>query len=71
MNQPCELLQKCGFFMNYQDDSEVVKQGWIRIYCESVEKSEKCQRKKIRNQTGKPPSDNLSPTGKYLMSSVL
>jgi len=28
--------------------------------------SEKCERKKIRKQTGKPPADNMAPTGKML-----
>jgi hypothetical protein len=66
MVQQCESLAKCGFFNNYKGNSEVVKEGWISLFCESWEKSEKCERKKIRKQTGKPPIDNMTPTGKIL-----
>ena len=66
MDQKCELLEKCGFFITFKGNAEVVKQGWIKLYCESLVKSEKCKRKQIRKETGKPPVDNLSPTGKIL-----
>jgi hypothetical protein len=66
MSEKCELLDKCGFFLNFSNDSEVVKQGWIRILCENREKSENCKRKQIRKQTGKPPADNMSPSGTLL-----
>ncbi|MGA1789879.1 MAG: hypothetical protein ACMUIM_00210 [bacterium] len=66
MSEKCELLEKCGFFINYKGNSEVVRQGWISMFCESKEKSGKCERKKIRMQTGKPPSDNMTPTGQML-----
>ena len=46
MSEKCELLEKCGFFLNYQGNSEVVKQNWIKLFCESRETSEKCERKK-------------------------
>jgi hypothetical protein len=66
MNGNCELLEKCGFFSNFKGNSEVVKQGWVKMFCENSLKSDTCARKKIRKQTGKPPVDNLSPTGKTL-----
>lgn len=66
MAEKCELLEKCGFFNVYQGNSEVIKAGWVRLFCESLEKSEKCERKKIRRETGKPPADNMAPTGKLL-----
>ena len=66
MSQKCELLEKCGFFLNFKRNSEVVKQGWIRAFCENLDKSEKCERKKTRKRTGKPPADNMAPTGKML-----
>ncbi len=66
MSENCELLEKCGFFLNFQGNSEVIKQGWIKNFCESSIKSEKCSRKKIRKQTGQPPEDNMAPTGKLL-----
>jgi hypothetical protein len=66
MSEECELLDKCGFFLNFGKDSEVVKQGWIRTFCENRERSEGCKRKQIRKQTGKPPADNMSPSGTLL-----
>ena len=67
MTQNCEMLKNCRFFKNYHGNSEVIREGWVSLFCESQEKSEKCKRKLIRKETGKPPPDNLSPTGKLLM----
>jgi len=44
-------------------NTEVIKQGWVRMYCQSKEKSERCARKKIKRYTGVSPADNISPTG--------
>jgi len=66
MSENCELLTKCGFFSNFKGNTEVVKQGWIRMFCEDQEKSERCERKKIRKMTGKPPEDNMAPTGQMI-----
>jgi hypothetical protein len=66
MAEKCELLDRCGFFLNYKGNTEVVKEGWIRLFCQSLERAEKCERKKIRRQTGKPPPDNMAPTGQML-----
>ncbi len=66
MADKCEFLETCGFFNNYKANSEVVKQGWIQIYCEDKKKSERCERRKILKETGIPPADNMAPTGKML-----
>ena len=66
MLDQCEMLGKCGFFTNFKGNSEVIKQGWVKTYCENHIKSSKCERKKIRAQTGKPPADHMAPTGKLL-----
>jgi len=66
MSEKCELLDTCGFFLNFKGNSEVVKKGWIRNFCESREKSERCERKRIRRETGQPPPDNMAPTGTML-----
>jgi len=66
MSAKCELLDRCGFFLNFKGNTEVIKQGWIKYYCDDLEKSAKCERKKIRTQTGKPPADNMAPSGKLL-----
>lgn len=66
MQEKCELLEKCGFFQNFIGNSEVLKQGWVKMFCENKEKSEQCERKKERKKTGVPPADNMAPTGKML-----
>ena len=63
MPNKCELLKTCGFFNNFNTNLEVINQRWIKLYCDDREHSELCERKKIRNQTGKPPVDNMAPTG--------
>lgn len=64
MNKKCELINTCGFFANYLAHFEVVKEKWVKLYCDSKVTSDLCERKKIRNQTGKPPEDRMAPTGK-------
>jgi len=66
MAENCELLEKCGFFNKFQGNSEVVKAGWIRAFCQTKDRSETCKRKQIRRQTGSPPADNMAPTGKLV-----
>lgn len=66
MAEKCEFLDRCGFFLNYKGNTEVVKQGWIALYCEDKQKSERCERKKVRQATGQPPQDNMAPTGTLL-----
>lgn len=67
MSEKCEHLEKCGFFINFQGNTDTIVNGWIAMYCDSKEKSESCERKKIKNQTGKPPADNMAPTGRMLL----
>ncbi len=66
MSQCCQNLEICGFFTNYKGNSEVVKNGWIRMFCENLEKSESCERKKFKQRIGQAPPDNMAPTGKFL-----
>jgi hypothetical protein len=66
MTEQCEFLEKCGFFQNYRGSTETIKAGWVKMFCESKEKSAECERKKVRQQTGQPPADNMCPTGKLL-----
>ena len=67
MEEKCENLAACGFFKNCRANTEVIKHGWISMFCESKEKSERCVRKKIKRETGSPPADNMSPTGDMVM----
>lgn len=66
MEESCDLLEKCGFFNSFKGNSEVVKAGWIRMFCQSRDKSEKCRRKALRRETGQPPADNMAPTGDFV-----
>jgi len=66
MEEKCELLDRCGFFNNFKGNTEVAKNGWIRMFCENKERSDKCERKNIRMKTGSPPPDNMTPSGKML-----
>lgn len=66
MKQKCQNLEMCGFFKNFSANSQVVKNGWIKLYCDDLEKSENCARKQFRKNNGKSPADNITPTGKML-----
>ena len=73
MTEKCELLEKCGFFKRYREqggNKEVVEEdieAWINKYCNDIENSNNCKRKQVRNKTGKPPADNVSPEGDILL----
>ena len=54
MAEKCANLEKCGFFNNYRANTEVTKNGWIRMYCESKVRSDTCERKKIKGKNGQP-----------------
>ena len=66
MPDKCEHLEQCGFFRCFTNNLEVIKQGWIKLYCEDKETSELCERKKVTMQTGKSPADNMAPTGTFM-----
>jgi hypothetical protein len=66
MRKKCELLEKCGFFKHYKEGTGVMEKAWIRMYCESQETSESCERKLFLKQTGRQPVNNMAPTGKML-----
>ena len=66
MEEKCEFFKKCRFFTDYQHNTEVVKAGWIRMYCENKEKSEKCTRKRLFQEKGEMPLDNMTPDGQIL-----
>ncbi len=65
----CENLAKCAFFIEFKGNPEVIKKGWIRMFCEDQNKSELCLRKQYKKQHGIPPATNMSPTGNFLSES--
>ena len=66
MNEKCELLDTCGFFLNFKGNTDLTIISWFGLFCENYENSQNCERKKIRTATGKPPVDNMCPTGKII-----
>lgn len=66
MAEKCDFLNKCGFFKHFNKQVEVLEKAWVIMYCESIERSEQCERKRIRKETGFPPADNLAPTGEMI-----
>jgi hypothetical protein len=66
MKEECDFLGKCGFFLNYHGNTEVIRNKWIELFCQDKIKSEYCKRKIYRKEKGEAPPDNMSPTGKLL-----
>jgi len=62
----CEKLVKCPFFEKFKEDEEVVKNGWIRMFCCSKDKSESCERKKYFKANGESPPPNMTPKGTFI-----
>ena len=67
MAERCANLETCGFFKNFNANTEVVKNGWTKLYCEDKGRSDTCERKKLKAQTGQAPADNMAPTGRMLV----
>jgi len=65
MAQECELLGSCGFFKKYQTTNELACRGLIQNYCKGP-KMDQCKRKEYRQQHGKPPSDDMMPSGQMM-----
>jgi hypothetical protein len=66
MTKKCQFITQCGFFLNFSTNVETIREAWTKLYCDDLEVSELCERKKIRLRTGDPPADNMAPTGKFL-----
>jgi methyl-accepting chemotaxis protein len=64
--EPCEFLETCPFFKKYHGNLEVIKAGWINLYCKNKAKSEECARKRFRKEKGTPPPDNMTPIGTFI-----
>ena len=60
--QDCELLNTCGFFQKFQNSHDFACRGFIRTYCKG-EQMDDCKRKEYRLEHGKPPEDDMLPTG--------
>lgn len=59
----CERLETCGFFKKYQESHAGACKTLIETFCLNKEKSVACERKKIFQETGIPPDDDMMPSG--------
>jgi hypothetical protein len=63
MMAECERLETCGFFRKYQKSHAGACRTLIETYCLKKESSERCVRKKLFQETGSSPDDDVMPTG--------
>ena len=67
MDIVCENLPHCGFFRKYgQSTKALACQGLIAMYCKS-ERMIECKRLEYFDDHGKPPPDDMMPTGKMMI----
>lgn len=66
MDKKCNLIHKCAYFRIYEEQRSMAIDVWKKLFCMDINKSEKCERKKILKETSKGPPDNMSPTGELL-----
>lgn len=65
MAEECENLPRCSFFNEFRGNSDVIRNGWVALYCRDKGKSVTCRRKQLR-ATGQSPPPNMTPTGTLL-----
>jgi len=65
MAQECESLPKCGFFKKYEATKDLACKGFINMFCKGP-KMDQCKRKEYRQKNGKPPSDDMMPSGQTI-----
>lgn len=58
----CEFLQNCAFFNKYKEKLGAAYNGFVIIYCKG-NKMEECKRRQYRIEHGKPPHDEMLPSG--------
>lgn len=66
MGGNCEFYDTCGFIQRYKGSGSHLKEGWISMFCNELNMSQNCQRKKMIIELHKHPADNMTPTGKLL-----
>ena len=63
----CPHIITCGFLAKYRSKLEIYCMGMERVYCKGA-KQQTCARVRIFKQTGKFPSDDVSPSGDMLVA---
>ncbi len=61
----CINLAGCGFMKKYSASKELMAQGFVRMYCKG-DKQNECKRKEYKQKNGKPPSDDMMPSGQEI-----
>ncbi len=59
----CELYEICEFLNQLPPEQEYLNEGWKRMFCRNVLKSERCKRKIHFFEEGKQPDPRMTPTG--------
>lgn len=65
MQKECPYLPGCGFFRKYQSSKDMACKGFIAMYCKGAKMNE-CKRLEYRKEQGKPPVDDMMPSGQIL-----
>lgn len=60
--QECSNLAKCGFIEKYNTSKSLAVKGFIAMYCKGS-KQDECKRKKLKEETGQRPPDDMMPNG--------
>ncbi len=63
--EECDMLRKCGFFKKYQETKDLACKGFMVMYCKGSKMND-CKRKLYRQENGKPPLDDMLPTGQII-----
>jgi len=66
MDNECEYLEKCGFFIKYCETKDLACRGFINMYCKGTKMAE-CKRQEYRNKNGIPPLDDMMPSGQLII----
>jgi hypothetical protein len=67
MENECQYLSTCGFFKKYQLSKDLACKGFIAMYCKGPKMND-CKRLEYRKKNGKPPIDDMMPSGHILSS---
>ena len=63
--QECENLKQCGFFKKHGGVNDLACNWYIREYCNGP-RQDVCKRKQYKLDHGKPPTDDMLPSGQIL-----
>jgi len=65
LSTDCEFITKCGYYKKYGGTGTKVHRDFLLEYCRGP-KGSVCSRKQYRKENGKPPLDEMLPTGEMI-----